>query len=554
MVSGGAPGANGAAGPSANGTSGASGTRPPSLRIVAVNDVYLLDNLPKLKTLVDAEASRDPADLLLVTLAGDFLSPSLLSSLDHGRGMVDVLNGVPVTHVCFGNHEDDLHVDEVRKRVTEFRGCWLNTNMPSFVPALPKCQIVEVGNPGGRKVRVGMVGVVMDDRQIYAAPPFGGTEMLGANESAIAVAKKLIEDEGCACVVPLTHQDLEDDLLLARWQGERTLFPVILGGHEHQPMEEKVGRTLLVKAGTDAETAVVIDLTWPAEAPAPGQPDLPHVATRNVDVTALPPDPALQARAEQHMKLVAALERATLLFLGPGEELSSVGTRRQQTSFGTVICNRLRDVMGADMCMVNGGGIRANQTYEAKFTFGNLRAEYPFPNMVVVVRMPGSVVRDAILHTRSKGETGSFLQVDDGVVVDESHRLVSVAGQPFDEKKVLRVALIQRFLEGMDNIEPIVEFANANPHMVPRKDAGRDVKEVLVEGFARSLWGQLGTFEAMDADGDQKLDASEIAAAVERRAREPASEITVELLIRALDKNDDHMVDKQEGRGTVKGL
>jgi 2',3'-cyclic-nucleotide 2'-phosphodiesterase (5'-nucleotidase family) len=37
-----------------------------------------------------------------VVLAGDFLAPSLLSSLDSGRGMVDVMNDVGIEFVCFG--------------------------------------------------------------------------------------------------------------------------------------------------------------------------------------------------------------------------------------------------------------------------------------------------------------------------------------------------------------------------------------------------------------------------------------------------------------------
>lgn len=72
------------------------------LRIIQINDVYELKNFPNFKTLVD-ECSIGP-DKTVVILAGDFLGPSLLSSLDKGRGMVDTMQAVGVTHVCFGNH------------------------------------------------------------------------------------------------------------------------------------------------------------------------------------------------------------------------------------------------------------------------------------------------------------------------------------------------------------------------------------------------------------------------------------------------------------------
>src|SRR5215813_13386214 len=94
---------------------------PITLRIVAVNDVYSLANLPRLKTLVRHYAETDPAGAMIVTLAGDFLSPSILSSLDAGRGMVDCMNDVGFTHVTLGNHEDDLSSEQLDARLRELR-------------------------------------------------------------------------------------------------------------------------------------------------------------------------------------------------------------------------------------------------------------------------------------------------------------------------------------------------------------------------------------------------------------------------------------------------
>ena len=53
------------------------------LRIFHVNDVYLLDNFPALKACI--EDMRQGCPNVLTTLAGDFLAPSLLSSIDNGR-------------------------------------------------------------------------------------------------------------------------------------------------------------------------------------------------------------------------------------------------------------------------------------------------------------------------------------------------------------------------------------------------------------------------------------------------------------------------------------
>lgn len=57
------------------------------LRIVSINDVYELGNLAKLQTFLTKLTPLPSA----VLLAGDFLSPSPLSSLDGGKGMVATL-------------------------------------------------------------------------------------------------------------------------------------------------------------------------------------------------------------------------------------------------------------------------------------------------------------------------------------------------------------------------------------------------------------------------------------------------------------------------------
>ena len=78
---------------------------PPHLRIVSVNDVYELHNLPQLRTLIDEQRRSAGQAAFLTTVNGDFVSPSILSGLDQGHSMVDALNKLPITHCCFGNHE-----------------------------------------------------------------------------------------------------------------------------------------------------------------------------------------------------------------------------------------------------------------------------------------------------------------------------------------------------------------------------------------------------------------------------------------------------------------
>ncbi|KYF59143.1 hypothetical protein BE04_36700, partial [Sorangium cellulosum] len=487
-------------------TAGEQGTpRGPSLRIVCVNDVYALDNLPRLASLVRHHAAG-PADRFIAVLAGDFLAPSLLSSLDHGRGMVDCMNAVPITHTIFGNHEADIELPELRARVQEFRGTWLNTNMPSFSPALPTHEILEIASPGGRAVRVGLLGLLVHIQGLYRRGAFGGCAIEPANEAAVRWAERLVREERCACVIPITHQSRDADLALARAQRDPP-FPVILGGHEHEVLIDDVDGCWVVKSGTDAERAAVIDLAWPAEPPPAGGPDLPAVTVRLEDVRAYPEDPAMRARVDRHMQIVRDLDAATLLRLPPGSALSSIGTRTRQTSLGTLLCSRMRDTLQADGCLFNGGGIRGGREYRERFTYGDLKAEVPFSNELVVVRLPGRVVREAVAASRSRApaQHAGFLQIDDRMAIDDRGVLTAIGGLPLVDDHAYRIALPRALLGGMDDIAPLVRFAEAHPEEVPPADTGREPKLVLVESFAVELWRQLGPFDAIDADRDGRV-------------------------------------------------
>jgi 2',3'-cyclic-nucleotide 2'-phosphodiesterase (5'-nucleotidase family) len=520
----------------------------PVLRIVAVNDVYSLEQLPRLANLIRHHAASDPPDALIAVIAGDFVGPSMLSSLDKGRAMIECLNAVGITHAIFGNHEDDIDVESLRARVREFRGTWLATNMPGFEPQLPSHQVIEIGGARGkRRVRVGLLGVVMEDASIYRRPPFGGAPVEPANATAMRETTRLLREEGCSSVVPMTHQNVDDDRRLARAQREPP-YPVIIGGHEHEVFLEQIDGTWLVKAGMDAIHAAIVDLTWPADLVRDGAFDQPAARVVLDDTANYPEDESIRALVDRHMHAVHELERATLLAIPAGTTLSSVGTRVQQTSLGELICSRMRDALEADACMFNGGGIRAKREYQSRFTYGDLEAEVPFDNEMVVVPMRGRVVADSVAASRAHApaESGGFLQVDDGMTVDAAHRVTHIAHAPLDPERVYRVAVMRNLLTGMDHIEPLAAFGREHPDLVPAPGSGRGVKLVLVDAFSKELWRQLGSFESIDANRDGVVSRGELADAVQRVTGAEASPVTVDLVMRSLDTDHDRVITREE--------
>jgi 2',3'-cyclic-nucleotide 2'-phosphodiesterase (5'-nucleotidase family) len=511
----------------------------PKLRIVSVNDVYSLEHLPRLKSLVDRYKQETDADELIVVLAGDFLAPSLLSSIDAGRGMVDCLNRIGATHVVLGNHEDDLPPEELRHRLTELTAKCLGTNVRSTTTRsleLLRHDVIDVGG-----LKIGLVGVVMADPSVYRGKPFGGIELLPANDAALAETAALLA-AGCNAVVPITHQSIADDRALAAMQ-EQPRYPVIVGGHEHTPMLVDFGGTWIVKAGSEAVRAVVSDIVWLDGA-------APNVTVRFEEVAEYPEDAGLRATVDKHMSAVRELAGATLYYVQPGELLSSKGTRSMQTTVGTLICSRLRDCLGAQACLFNGGGIRASRDYAERFTYGDIEAEVPFDNEVVVVSLPGKVIRDAVAASRSKAplESGAFLQVDDRLIVDgPGNTVVAIDGAPLDPERSYQVATVRELLLGLDQVEPLVRWATENPSLIAPSDSGREPKMVLVQSFALAIWRELGGFDVLDADGDDRVTSSEIAARITlRHPSQAPSTILADLVVRAVDVDADRVISRAD--------
>jgi 5'-nucleotidase len=348
------------------------------LRIFHVNDVYLLDNFPSLKACIDYMSKGH--DNVLTTLAGDFLAPSLLSSIDQGRGIVDVMNKTPIHAVCFGNHEADVPLPSLVSRINEFEGAWVNSNMRSFSDEVAdlqpgKCPDTHVLRlSGGRNVA--LVGLNIgggSDGALYREDAFGGhatciTPVLEAAPAAVARAQA-----ACAeldCVVPLTHQLMPEDRQLC---GMGLPFPVVLGGHEHEVFDETHNGTRILKAGSDAYNVFVVDLVWEAGTPPHSMPTRVSAELVKLNVPRNQPKPDQLKYANGDAALIATcahweqpaveLQGAVLAVYAPGY-LSSTHVRVAPSTMASAIATALRQTSNADGALINAGGVRGKREYE----------------------------------------------------------------------------------------------------------------------------------------------------------------------------------------------
>ena len=402
------------------------------LRIVHFNDVYELDNLPVLRSAIDslkAECASKPHTKFIVTFGGDFLAPSLLSSIDQGQSMVAALNSIPVDVLCFGNHESDVPFESLLQRIEEFQGVWVNSNMSSLqLPSKDKCpphHVVAIPGTGRSVAFIGLLQGGGKDASLYREGAFNGhaariTPVLEAAPAAAAAAKRAAPG-GVDVVIPLTHQVIDDDVALASLG---LGFPCILGGHDHDLIvvdapspdgvpagppttaEAETGDGVggdgddgdggdggdggaaptpttstttipILKAGEDAYNCVVLDLVWDASAPA--HPSPPSTLTHRVVRLAASKNPkngdqrhpivhephGPTTELVQRLQSPAVELKRSVLARFPPGTLSSVGTRAGPSTMATCLASAMRDAEGADVAVLHGGAVRGNRVYES---------------------------------------------------------------------------------------------------------------------------------------------------------------------------------------------
>eukprot|EP00931_Biecheleriopsis_adriatica_P049936 TRINITY_DN28900_c0_g3_i1.p1 TRINITY_DN28900_c0_g3~~TRINITY_DN28900_c0_g3_i1.p1 ORF type:complete len:779 (-),score=185.98 TRINITY_DN28900_c0_g3_i1:156-2492(-) len=407
-------------------------TQLPTLRVVHINDVYTLANMPQLKTLVDEK--RRGAEKTLFTVGGDFLAPYLLSTFDKGEGMVKCLNKIGVDYAIFGNHEYDVGKEALNDRIKEMTSAgvvWINSNMPDFydksgIQALgvapeslpPFADLVVVHEGSEKKIR--LLGVLTDEVQTFsgAEDAFSGAAgtMTDPVETVVSMTKEAKEVD---FVLPLVHLYLDAKSPQSQEPSDRKLAEALeragpevrnkiialLGSHDHPKtgLHEHLASGLqLLKGAVDASHAAILDVFFVG-----GQPkvraSLEPVANYSADEEML----ALVASAEMALEPVKSmvLSERHIQEMFPGKEvswpLSSKGVREKPSNMASLLASLHTRAIKCDFSVVNGGAIRANQEIISRgLSVKQLLSELPFNNPVICLPVPGYVVSDSVHQTR----------------------------------------------------------------------------------------------------------------------------------------------------------
>ncbi|MGB8623053.1 MAG: 5'-nucleotidase C-terminal domain-containing protein [Paracoccaceae bacterium] len=427
------------------------------LTILGVGDVYNFagdgerGGFARLNAVAKAEKAANPNTLYVFD--GDMLSPSILSGFDKGQNTIDLTNLVPFDIAVPGNHEFDFGPENFMQKMAASKYPWAAINITnadgSPIEGLGGTMMKDVAG-----LKVALVPVAQDTTPEVSSP--GDLKFLPTVDSAIAGAKAA-RDEGADLVIAVVQTDHSNDRALFSSHA----FDVIVSGDDHDYMTGYDGITAYVETSIDARFLSPLDLTVDVTEKDGKRSVKWTPMFRFIDTAMVTPDPESQAMVDSFKQ---KMDESLNVVIGttevPLDSRRNV-VRGEESAMGDLIADAMRDATGADVAITNGGGIRADRTYDAgaDLTRRDILTELPFGNVTVVTEITGQQILDALENGFSQVEDGAgrFPQVSGlGVVYDPTapagDRVASVKvnGADLDPNAVYKVATNDYMLAGGD--------------------------------------------------------------------------------------------------------
>ena len=402
-------------------TGGQTPARTVDVTILQLNDVYEMfpvdgrGGLARISTLRQRLESKNPNTIAV--LAGDLLSPSALGearvggSRLAGRQMIDLMNRIGLKFAVFGNHEFDLKEAELTARIAQSTFSWLGSNVDKVSSAEPfggsvRDVVVPFHAPDGTEVRVGLFGLTIASTP--TKPYVTYRPNVATAQSEVASLKSRAD-----VIIAVTHLSLAEDEEVA------TMVPgidVVIGGHEHQNIYARrgAGLTPIAKADSNGRTVYVHHLRWDATARHV------DVESRLTPITNALPDDATAAKAAEDWR-VQAFNAFEADGFKPNEVVTTLTAELDGTEASVrTKCTSLTQLIGQGMvsaakgafgAVYNSGSIRLDDILRpGPLTQYDVMRVLPYPGKVVLVRIGGQVLKDALEKGQTLRNSGGYLQ------------------------------------------------------------------------------------------------------------------------------------------------
>lgn len=396
---------------------------------------YLKMSALKLKSLASTE-------FVTVVSAGDFAQGSLVGTISNGEYVADIMNSIGYDVVVMGNHEFDYGMAQMYKLMGMMQGKVVSANFRSLKDGkypFPPYKMIQYGD-----VDVAYIGFTTTatmgsvshftfyDENGNATHDFCNDFFFENAQRQIDLARR----DGADYVVAVTHLgDIKEPGIPTSLELVNKTYgiDVVLDGHSHSTIPDTLicnvngDSVLLSSTGYNFENIGRLTLNTDGKFKA----ELIPVSSIEGDA---------EGKVVECMEYINNhISKAGEAVIGVSEynlsiydESENLVVRAMETAIGNLCADAFRNVLDADVAMINGGGIRADIPV-GNITYNCLGKVLPYGNSACTAYMTGAQIADALELSVSylPLENGGFMQVS-GLTFDVDISVQS--GIIYDEK------------------------------------------------------------------------------------------------------------------------
>lgn len=431
----------------------------------------------RLASLVQEVRAQYGADRVLLLDAGDAIHGTNIDNLFGGLPSIEVMNAMGYNAFTPGNHEFNYGQEVLAQRIKDANFPTLAANVTREDGTLFAGYSALIQEING--IKVGIIGLVPQETPIVTHPK--NVEGLIFHEP-IGIAKQIAREirSDVDLLIVLSHLGYSKDVELAKAVSE---LDVIVGGHSHTELEQaaEVNGVLIVQAHEYANNLGFLRLE------VENGKIVKH-ESKLIPVTAdVPKNAKVQAiidrwNEELQQRLSQVVGKTDLVWDG---ERASV--RVKETNLGNLVADIMRDAVGADIALTNGGGIRASIN-PGEIRVADIYTVLPFDNTLAVIELRGMDIIEALEHSVRllPEQNGGFLQVSGitfevipDAVVGARVINVKVDGKPISAAGYYTVATNDFLAAGGDGYDIL-----KNGKLIA--DTGVMLRDVMVDYFVNN--------------------------------------------------------------------
>lgn len=424
---------------------------PVEITVLTVNDFHgaMLEEgqnpgLVRLGTYLKQEKSLN-ADGTIIVSAGDMFQGSAQSNLLYGKPVIEAMNSIGFDAMALGNHEFDWGLGKVEQQAEKARFPFLAANITmkkagnQFSFYRPYTIVERKG------IKIAIIGLTTPETAYKSNPQIVGKLKFNNPAAAVNALVPELKRQGVRMIIVLGHLSCETDKQgivsgeAAELARQVKGVDLIVAGHSHKRVVGRVNGIPIVQAMFNGR--------------AVGKATFLYSLRENKIISSIiseTDDIKPKLPYDNHLTEIAVRTNQELGGL-LAKPLGNINTelkhdRYELSLFGQWLTDNMRQTAGADVALLNGGGIRASLP-AGKVNFGHIYQALPFDNTLYITKLTGRQIIQALEYSFDNRNIG-LLQFS-GIKV--RYNKANLPGQ-----KVVAVTTLEGALIKPDKIYKVV--------------------------------------------------------------------------------------------------